>query len=249
MLATGSTFKIGHAQSNLQSSPANAAPAIGVPPHPVSAQQSLEGYLSHGMLRGVEAKEHLFTEGDKKAYVYLVVTGAICVYKVLPDGRRQVIDFAYPGDCIGLGSEPVERLNAQATVATRVKCAPLDGLRQAAARDPRIGVRLYEALSIELGAMRDHLICVSQRSAIERVTGFLLTLSQRNERRGRDPLKVELAMTRADIGDFLGLTIETVSRAFSKLKALGLIEIDQGTIIRLVDNERLEALADGERTH
>ena len=85
---------------------------------------SLDDHLAHGTLRGIEAKEHLFTEGDAKAFVYKVVTGAVCLYKVLPDGRRQVIDFALPGDIIGIGWGPTETYNAQATVATRVRCIP-----------------------------------------------------------------------------------------------------------------------------
>ncbi len=226
--------------------PANLpAPTIARP----AVNSSLEEQLAQGTLRRVEAKEHLFADGDKKAFVYLVLTGAICLYKILPDGRRQVIDFAYPGDLIGLGSGPVETLNAQATVATRVKCLPLGTLHKAAAQDPRIALHLYEALSREITAMHEHLISVGQRSATERLVGFLMALSQRNETQGSDPETVELPMTRADIGDFLGLTIETVSRTFSKLKAAGLIEIDQGTTIRLVDTLRLASLADGESCH
>ena len=235
MLATGSGFNVAQAQSALRPTHGRPSPVSG-----------LEDQLGHGTLRGIEAKEHIFTDGDKKDFVYIVVTGAVCLYKVLPDGRRQVIDFAYPGDMIGLGSGPIETLNAQATVATRVRCSSLGALRQAAAQDPRVALRLYEALSRELSAMRDHLICVGQRSAIERVTSFLLMLSHRHESKGSDPLTIELPMTRAVIGDFLGLTIETVSRTFSKLKALGLIEIDQGTTIRLVDTDQIEALSEGE---
>ena len=238
MLATGSEFIVVHSHTAFR--PAGAHPA---------PEAELEDHLGQGTLRGIEAKEHIFTEGDKKDFVYTVVTGAVCLYKVLPDGRRQVIDFALPGDLIGLGSGRVETLNAQATVATRVRCASLGTLSQAAAQNPRVALKLYEALSCELSGLRDHLICVGQRSAIERVTSFLLTLSHRNESRGRDPNTIELPMTRTDIGDFLGLTIETVSRTFSKLKALGLIEIDQGTIIRLVDTDQIEALAEGECAH
>lgn len=207
---------------------------------------SLDDHLAHGTLRGIEAKEHLFTEGDAKAFVYKVVTGAVCLYKVLPDGRRQVIDFALPGDIIGIGWGPTETYNAQATVATRVRCIPSSSLRRLAGQDPRVALRLVESVSQELSAMRDHLVCVVQRSATERLVTFLLTLSRRNEAKGGDPETVELPMTRADIGDFLGLTIETVSRTFSKLRCMGLIEIDQGTTIRLLDIEQLERRAEGE---
>ncbi|MEQ1696520.1 MAG: helix-turn-helix domain-containing protein [Hyphomicrobiaceae bacterium] len=208
-------------------------------------QTTLADHMAGAPLRGVEAKDHLFTEGEAKTHVYQVVTGAVCLYKVLPDGRRQVIDFAYGGDMIGLGLGPVEACNAQATVATRVRCLPVSSLRSILRNEPAIAVKICEALTQELTAIRDHLVCVVQRSATERLVTFLLALSQRNRARDRDPSTIELPMTRADIGDFLGLTIETVSRTFSKLKACGVLEIDQGTTIRLRDIAELRALADG----
>ena len=211
------------------------------PENPVT----LAGHMDRAPLRGIEAKDHIFTEGDPKTHVYQVVTGAVCLYKVLPDGRRQVIDFAYGGDIIGLGLGACELYNAQATVATRIRCLPVSALQGVARQDPAIAMRMCEALSEELTAIRDHLVCVVQRSATERLVTFLLALSRRNEARGRDPKTLELPMTRTDIGDFLGLTIETVSRTLSKLKALGLIEIDQGTTIRLMAIDELCALADG----
>jgi len=212
---------------------------------PVPTPASINDHLSRAPLRGIEAKDHVFSEGDPKSHVYQVVTGAVCLYKVLPDGRRQVIDFAYGGDIISLGLGRFETCNAQATVATRVRCLPLAALSGLARRDPMFALRMCEAMSDELSAVRDHLVCVVQRSATERLATFLLVLSRRNTRCGRDPLTIELPMTRTDIGDFLGLTIETVSRTFTKLKGLGLIEINQGTTIRIIDNEGLNAMADG----
>jgi CRP/FNR family transcriptional regulator len=249
MQATASHLNISHAviaRLPVQMKPARA---ISLEDYRPSFGGNLEDYLAHGALRGIEAKEHVFNEGDPKGFVYTVVTGAVCLYRILSDGRRQVIDFAYPGDVIGLGTGAVETFNAQATVATRVKCVPASSLRSAAARDAGVALGLYEALSRQLASMRNHLVCVGQQSATERLVNFLLTLSHRNEANGGDPEKVELRMTRHDIGDFLGLTIETVSRTFSKLKSLGVIEIDQGTTIRLVDIDQLEEMADGESRH
>jgi CRP/FNR family transcriptional regulator len=90
------------------------------------------------------------------------------------------------------------------------------------------------------------MLITAQRSAMERVAGFLLAFSRRNGRNGLDPVNIELPMTRADIGDFLGLTIETVSRTFTKLKALGLIELPQSSRVKLVDIEELKSLAENE---
>jgi CRP/FNR family transcriptional regulator len=115
-----------------------------------------------------------------------------------------------------------------------------------AAKDPALGFKLYEALARGLAATRDLMLTTGQRSATERVVSFLLAFSRRNERNGQDPSEFELPMTRSDIGDFLGLTIETVSRTFTKLKTLGLIELPQSNRVKLVDIHELEGLADGE---
>jgi CRP/FNR family transcriptional regulator len=90
------------------------------------------------------------------------------------------------------------------------------------------------------------MLTIGQRSATERVVSFLLAFSRRNERNGQDPSDFELPMTRADIGDFLGLTIETVSRTFTNLRTLGLIELPHSNRVRDVDIDELESLADGE---
>ena len=205
-----------------------------------------EHSLAHSSLRRVENKGFVFAEGDAVTHVYKVETGAVALYKVLADGRRQIVGFAYPGDLIGLGAQGEHLMNAQAVKPTRLRCLAVAALRQSAARDPMIGFKLYEALAGELAATRDLMLTTGQRSAMERVAGFLLALSRRNERNAQDPTCFELPMTRADIGDFLGLTIETVSRTFTKLKILGLIELPQSNHVKLVDIEDLESLADGD---
>jgi len=208
---------------------------------------AFEQSLAQASLRRVEAKEFVFAEGDPTTHLYRVETGAVALYKVLADGRRQIVGFGYPGDLIGLGDQGEHLMNAQAIKPTRLRCLPVASLRHSAAKDPTLGFKLYEALARELAATRDLMLTTGQRSATERVAGFLLALSRRNERSGRDPAEFELPMTRADIGDFLGLTIETVSRTFTKLKSLGVIELPLSNRVKLVDVGELEGLADGEK--
>ena len=205
-----------------------------------------EHSLAQASLRRVEAKEFLFVEGDPISHIYRIETGAIALYRVLADGRRQVMGFAYPGDLVGLGVESEHVMNAQAIKPTRLRCFPLATLRQSAARDPMLGFKLYEALARELAATRDLMLTIGQRSAMERLASFLLALSRRNERNGQDPTVLELPMTRTDIGDFLGLTIETVSRTFTKLKMMGLLELPQCNQVNILNVANLEGLADGE---
>jgi CRP/FNR family transcriptional regulator len=214
----------------------------------VSASPALgfEQSLAQASLRRVEEKELLFAEGDEITHVYRIETGAIALFRVLADGRRQVMGFAYPGDIIGLGMEEEHEMNAQAVKPTRLRCLPVSSVHQTAAKDPMLGFKLYQALARELAATRDLMLTTGHRSAIERVAGFLLAFSRRNERNGKDRTTFELPMTRTDIGDFLGLTIETVSRTFTKLKQQGVIELALSNQVKLLDIEELENLADGE---
>jgi CRP-like cAMP-binding protein len=211
-----------------------------------AVSNGLDRSLSQAGLRRLDAKEFVFAEGDAATHLFRVETGAVALYKVLADGRRQIVGFAYPGDLIGLGAQDEHLVNAQAIKPTRLRCIPAATLRQSALRDAGLAMTLYDAMTRELAATRDLMLITGQRSAMERVAGFLLALSRRNERNRLDPANIELPMTRADIGDFLGLTIETVSRTFTKLRMLGLIELPLSNRVKLVDIDELETLADGE---
>ena len=195
--------------------------------------------------RLIADKAHLYSEGDPRTHVYKVMHGALCLYRLLEDGRRQVIDFAFEGDVIGLGSGRQESCNAQALTATQVSGLPMATLMAAAKTNTRIAEGLYEALSREIVVAQEHLMCLGHRGATERVATFLVILSRRNELRGLASDVVNLPMTRADIADFLGITIETVSRTLTKLRVQGLIDIEQITTLRLTRMSKLVALAEG----
>ena len=220
----------------------SSAQRFGQPKAPLSG---FEESLAHGQLRRVESKEFLFAEGDLVSHVYRIETGALALYRVLSDGRRQVMGFAYPGEIVGLGIDGAHTMNAQAVKPTRVRCVTIASLRQSAAKDPDLGFKLYEAMARELAATRDLMLTTGQRSASERVASFILALSRRNQRNGQDPRSIDLPMTRADIGDFLGLTIETVSRTFSKFKAMKLVDLPHSSQVRILDIAHLKGLAEG----
>lgn len=205
------------------------------------------GSLPQGLNRIVDAKDHVFCEGDPATHVYRVEFGHVCIYRMLADGRRQVIDFAYPGDLIGLGDLGEHMASAQAIERTRLSCHSLASVWEHARHDIALGLKLYQAMANELTAARDLLMTISQRSACERVAGFLLALSRRNGRRGQDTDEIVLPMTRTDIADFLGLTIETVSRTFTKFRAEGLIDLEQCILVTIRDHARLQHVAAGAR--
>jgi len=216
---------------------------VGINPRPAA---TFEQSLAQSWLRRVETKGFVFSEGDPATHVYQVETGAVALYKVFTDGRRQIVGFAYPGNFIGLGVHGEHPMHAQAIKPTRLRCLPVAALRQFAARDPLIGFKLYEALAGELATTRELVFTKGRRGAMQRVVGFLLAFSQRNGENGHDRPCVDLPMTRTDIGDFLGLSVETVSRTFTSLRMRGLIELACSNHVKLVDIEQLQGIADGE---
>jgi CRP/FNR family transcriptional regulator len=212
------------------------------PQAPGHASNSFDQRMAYATVRRLQAKEHVFCEGDEREHVFRVEDGVIAVYKTLPDGRRQIIDFAYPGDLIGLGVIGEHVLSAQATVPSKVRCLAAAALERLAETDAGLALKLYKSVCQELAATRSLLVTVGQRSAIERVAAFLVALHRRTAPDGATT--INLAMRRSDIADLLGLTIETVSRTLTKLRSMGVIDLEQGaTRVRLCDLPRLTELA------
>ncbi len=161
---------------------------FGVPADGPGNGRTVDQRLRAAAPRVLQAREHVFFEGDAKDHVYLVEKGTVCLYKTLPDGRRQIVDFAYPGDFIGLGAPGDHVFSAQAIT---LDAAALPARRASCTRwrctIPQVGMQLYRALSDQLLAARDLLLTVGQRNATERLGALLLALSRRNERNGADP--------------------------------------------------------------
>jgi CRP/FNR family transcriptional regulator len=201
--------------------------------------------LGSGQTQFYAAKQHLFCEGDDADEFFRIEAGHVCIYSVLPDGRRQVIEFAYPGDVIGLGTAGTHTLNAEAMSSTRVRSLPTASIEDAVRRDPQLGLKLYEAVSRQLGDARHRLMSMGRCDAAERLAGFLLALLRRGKDANATAKDLVLPMTRADIADYLGLTTETVSRTFTRFRQEGLITIDQGILIAIHDLPSLKLLAEG----
>jgi CRP/FNR family transcriptional regulator len=184
----------------------------------------------------------IFFEGDLVDWVYEVVSGVVMLYKLLPDGRRQVVEILGAGDVFGFSSSAWHDCSAESLTATR--CSAFD--RAALQRSPRLTRRLNACLYNQLCALHDHALLLGRKSAIERMTSFLMRwIPERGLHkcpgppRGEDRADIRLAMTRQEIADYLGLTIETVSRALTKLKRRGVISIGRLDEIRIHDVCRL----------
>lgn len=208
---------------------------------------SLTSCLRGGTRRVLAAKEHAFAEGDPVTHIYRIEIGHICLYRMLPDGRRKVVNFAFPGDLIGLTGDGYHTESAQATDGTKLTAFSIAHVHETARQDPRFAKKLFDALTLELTMARDLLVTLTHRTACERLAAFLLALSRRHQGCGDQKHEVVLPMSRSDIADFLGLSIETVSRTFTKFRLEGLIDIEHCILVTILDRLGLERAA-GVRT-
>jgi CRP/FNR family transcriptional regulator len=190
-----------------------------------------------------DSREDLFLEGDEATHLFEILEGMVCAYRLLPDGTRHVVSFYFPGDLIGYCCIGVYPFNAQGLGEVRVRRIPRASIDRMVERRPDFARRLLRLAADELVATRDHLLCVAAKSAEAKMAAFLLALSERNEQAGGDPRRFELRMTRIDIGDYLGLTIETVSRTLSKLKRADIIGLPQTNLVVIHDVARLRQIA------
>jgi len=195
--------------------------------------------------RKLAARQHVFLQGDAQTHVYLVKIGAMRLYKMLGNGRRQIIGFKFPGDFIALGHDAKYRFSAQAIVATELRSFPIAAFHAVAGGDLRFLTRLYDALADDLGRAHDLALTVGQRDAEGSIASFFLDFDARMRARGTSGEVLVLPMPRADIADYLGITHETVSRIFTQFKKRSLIELHGHRGVRLIDRVALQALADG----
>lgn len=200
---------------------------------------------THCTQRALVAKQHLFIHGDEQRYIYYVHSGCLRLYKTLGNGRRRVIGFSFAGDFIGFGIGSEFPYNAQSIGRSEVRCLPRGTFHKLALEIPRFAFRLYEATTLELAAAHDLALTIGQRNSTAAVASFLLWLSRRNERRGVAPTTISLPMPRTDIADYLGLTGETVSRTFTRLRVGGLIRVTRKRLVQLTDMPALLELAEG----
>jgi CRP/FNR family transcriptional regulator len=188
------------------------------------------------------AGETVFSEEDITTSFYNLLEGVTRLYKLLPDGRRQIVGFALPGDFLGMNISGRYNYTADAIGAVTVCRFAKAPFGRFIEDRPHLLRRINELAIRELSQARDHMVLLGRRSADEKVATFLLGWRERLFSLKRSSNTVPLPMSRQDIADYLGLTIETVSRTFTKLERHGAIEILHGGI-SLRDPARVEALA------
>jgi CRP/FNR family transcriptional regulator len=202
-----------------------------------------ETLLVGAHLRHLEPGEHAFYEGDAQTHIYRIKSGMMRLYRLLADGRRQVIAFRLPGHLIGLGDHETQFCSAEALTSVVLQCIPLNIVYRRMQEEPRFGSELVRYLAVELAETRNQVAVLNRRSALEKLATFILGFLTWS---GEDTeLELELHMGREDIADYLGLTVETVSRSFAKLKAQGVVSLPRTQMIIINDIGRLISLAAG----
>jgi CRP/FNR family transcriptional regulator, anaerobic regulatory protein len=192
----------------------------------------------------VEAKATFIHQDEEALAVFSVTRGMARLYKMLSDGRRQIIGFAMPGDFLGLALHNRYGFSADAVSDAelcRFDRAEFDRL---VSDKPHFLMRLHEFATHELVIAQEQMTLIGRRSAEERIAAFLVALRERWARVKGPSVTIELPMQRIDIADFLGLTIETVSRTLTRLARDKVILIVPDAV-RVLDEARLQSLARG----
>lgn len=219
-----------------------AAPMPALPPAMPQRDTAGTGPLAEAMhmmgaVMSYTRNTEIFAEEEAADYLYQVVSGSVRTYKVLIDGRRQVGGFYLPGDIFGLQFGAEHGLTAEAMTDAKVRIVKRSTLDALAARDATIAQELFLLISRELRRMQDRMLLLI-KSAQERVASFLLEMAAR----GSAGLAIDLPMSRQDIADYLGMTIETVSRTFAALEAAATIELPTSRRIVLRNRPALNRL-------
>ena len=181
--------------------------------------------------------QEIYGEGEPADHIYKVLSGVVRGFKVLADGRRQISEFYLPGDCFGFEAGAEHRENVEAIVPSQVVVAHRASLVTASLRTDTVRGLWHIAID-NLQRSQDHVLMLGRHSAVERLASFLADLA---ERLGADDA-FDLPMSRQDMADYLGLTIETVSRTLTQLQADGLIDICGCRKVRLRNRAALATL-------
>jgi len=207
--------------------------------HTFSAAESLgEALALMGAVMPFSRNVEIYGEGEPADYLYKVVQGAVRTHKLLNDGRRQIGGFYLPGDVFGLEIDGEHRLTAEAICDSKIVVIKRSAVVALAARQGDIARELWAMTARELASVQNLMLTLGRKTAQGRVAAFLLEMAAR----GHCANEVELPMSRQDIADYLGLTIETVSRTLTQLENTSAIELPSSRRIVLRNRSALNRI-------
>ena len=196
--------------------------------------------------RPLHRGDFLFRNGDRFRSLYVVKTGSVKSFAPSPEGGEQVLGFHLPGEIIGLDAiEKDAHVCSAKVLETSAICEiPFGRLEELTATISSLQHQMYRLLSKEIAHDTDMLLLLGKKSAEERLAAFLVSMSKRLQKRGLSPTDFYLSMSRHEIGNYLGLAVETVSRLFTRFQDEGLMLVDRKHI-QLLNLEALDALVGG----
>lgn len=184
-------------------------------------------------------------EGEPPQYLFNIISGAVKLFKLLPNGRRQVVGFLVMGDFIGFGRHDVTACSAETLTNVRLCRFERGKFRGLLDTYPGLERRLLAVASDEIAANQEHMMLLGRLNATERVARFLLARAEAARRIGGSETSFDLPMSRLDIADYLGVTIETVSRVFTQLRRMRLISYATARDMAILNPQALAARAEG----
>jgi CRP/FNR family transcriptional regulator len=217
-------------------------------PHSVCAaidDRDLERLARAAVTQHYEPGQTFIEEGAPAEFFFNMTGGTARLYKLLPDGRRQITGFSHAGDFLGLAVSKTYGFSAEAVDRVHV-CRFSRAKMYALLEDfPAMEKRLLDTAGNELAAAQEQMLLLGRKTARERLASFLTVLTRDSTPWAPPRSTLHLAMTRSDIADYLGLTIETVSRTFTRFRNDGLISLPGVSEVLVLDHVRLRRLAEG----
>jgi CRP/FNR family transcriptional regulator len=192
----------------------------------------------------LQKHQHLYREGDEFQSVFAVRSGTLKAYKTTDDGREQVTGFYFPGEILGMDgiSNNAHASSAKSLETSAVCEIPFSSLEKLSSMMPNLQRHFFQLMSREITEDQQLITLLSKNSADERVAALMLSISTRNSRRKLSSTQFRLPMSRVDIGNYLGLTVETVSRVFSRMQKMDILQVDNKEI-EILDLEGLRKMA------
>jgi len=213
----------------------------GMPAAPVTLTDHLHRIQDHGARLHFIRNETIFNQDDPADQVYRIISGTVRLCRYMPDGRRYIVDFLLPGDLMGFVESPDLPASAEAVTETTLVAFPRICFDRLANENAAVRTQLLCHLSSSLLTAQQHMFVLGCQKAKERVASFILRLADRMDLICGD--RLDLPMSRQDIADHLGLTIETISRMITALRTEGAILIPNTTQIVLRNMAALRKLA------
>ena len=227
--------------------PINACSACGVRDVVICSALStdeLSELAATATIQTVTPRGSIVIEGDPAISLFNVTGGVVKTFKSLPNGRRQITGFLFEGDFLGIALNESYAFSAEAVDNVRLCRFPRTKFEVLLDRFPQLERRLLRSASNELVQAQDQMMLLGRKTAHEKVASFLLSLARRRAAVGTDSNPVFLPMGREDIADYLGLTTETVSRTFTKLKTERMIQLLPDHMVQLTDVGALSSIAE-----